>query len=137
MKNLILTDWTTFTYHWHLLKKHWHLWTFINNKIDIHRLKNRHLWTSLKKAIFYDLIIYLWTFMNICSPSLTSFDNHGHLLTANKGTVDVILIDISIKEGHTSRYNKVVAVRLYAPNRLNLLLLKGQRCVDIPSSENL
>ena len=75
--------------------------------------------------------------MNICSPSLTSFDNHGHLLTANKGTVDVILIDISIKEGHTSRSNKVVAVRLYASNRLNLLLLKGQRCVDIPSSENL
>jgi len=29
----------------------------------------------------------------------------------------------------TSRCNKVDAVRLYASNRFNLILLKGQRCV--------
>ena len=32
----------------------------------------------------------------------------------------------------TSRCNKVDAVRLYASYRLNLLLLKGQRCVECP-----
>ena len=68
--------------------------TYTDLKIDIYE-------RPLRKAIHYDLIIYLWTFMNICLPSLTSFDNHGHLLTANKGTTDVISIDISIEEGHT------------------------------------
>ena len=40
---------------------------------------------------------------------------------------DIVLIKKTFNR--TSRYNKVDAVRLYASNRLNLILLEGQGCV--------
>ena len=42
---------------------------------------------------------------------------------------DIVLIKKTFNR--TSRYNKVDAVRLYASNMLNLLLLKGQRWMEL------
>ena len=54
-------------------------------------------------------------------PVLNCTEPHGHGLI--KQTIN-----------RTSRCNKVDAVRLYAPYRLNLLLLKGQGCVSFTCS---
>ena len=46
-------------------------------------------------------------------------------------TFPVAVCTVPSSMDRTSRCNKVDAVRLYASYRLNLLLLKGQRCVCI------
>jgi len=46
-----------------------------------------------------------------------------------RSTFLVAVFTVPSSMARTSRCNKVDAVRLYASYRLNLLLLKGQRCV--------
>ena len=54
-----------------------------------------------------------------------------HLNFRAGSTIPVPVCTVPSSMDRTSRCNKVDAVRLYASYRMHLLLLKGQRCVDI------
>ena len=52
-----------------------------------------------------------------------------HLNFRAGSTFPIPVCTVPSSMDRTSRYNKVDAVRLYASNRLNLILLEGQGCV--------
>ena len=56
---------------------------------------------------------------------------HGHLHFRAGSTFSVPVWTVPSSLDRTSRCNKVDAVRLYASYRLNLLLLKGQRSLEV------
>ena len=67
----------------------------------------------------------LHTFLNFC---FQLFKAHGQPYSTFEVPSRVNLALWTLDR--TSRCNKIDAVRLYASYRLNLLLLKGQRCVS-------
>ena len=87
-------------------------------------------------------IRYAW----FCSSKLFTFNSRAPVVHLNFRAVSTFPVLVcTVPHGHwvnkadnrTSRCNKVDVVRLYASYRLNLLLLKGQSCVNCGLSGKL
>ena len=74
--------------------------------------------------------MHVTTFYNLptCTYARTKGSRSMYLNFRARSTFQVPVCTVPSTMDRTSRYNKVDAVRLYALYRLNLLLLKGQRC---------